>query len=770
MFNTKPLLMSQLNRLLLFSVLFLVGACSDNAGPTSPGSGETGTDDGTTYRLSVEAEPAEGGSVSPSAGELPEGTEIELTATPKEEWVFSEWSGDLGGSENPVTITVDSTIEITAFFERKTYPLSVNVEGQGVVSEQIVQQPLDTEYDSGTVVELTASPESGWHFQEWTGDAEGTDATVFITVDTQKSVTAHFTEFGGSEPDDPDDPDTTTCEESPDLSLLQPGDSETISFPDICSATLPEISEAIYRVALMSRENRGLGSSIPAISDTLLVTATTESEQIASFGETPIREGRQTTSARGSVLGPKVLERMKATAEAHRRLHEAARSRFDGVNIATSPISSFMQLQEDSLTEPDSARTFYASNPSEGNRLVIEAELRKTGDHLIFYQDKEITGTDDEVQNSDLDELFDYYNQHGKAVIDNTFGGLGPSVMAQNFADGPRPAYDIDDNGRILLLQIPEEKMISGAEAYVSACDRFPTEDNLSTSGNLYCTDSNEAEIVFMLSPDDYFSKGMLVHEAKHISSHGYAIYGNRAFNDSWIEEGTAEIAMELASRRASGLNDNERITYQELRPTTSSELLERYGMITVHTRAHGYLEASPEGSLYGTPTSLSENSHYYGASWLFHRYLADRYAEGDQDSFFLEMNTTEPGTTTIENSTGRSMPELLDEFLTAIQISGQDVWQHSDNRFESYDMADIEEGMASSQGSLGEWPWLYDSLPYQGASWKIDELLHGTPLLFEFQSSGNTPLTLTLERLQDGESTPVNDQDDLVLVITRIE
>lgn len=762
--------MYQLNRILLLSLVFLINACSDDGGPTSPESGDSGSSAGTAYTLSVEAEPEEGGAVSPSAGELPEGTEIELTATPTEEWVFTGWDGDLDGSRNPVTITVDSDLEITALFELKTYPLSVSVEGQGVVSEQVVQQTLDTEYDSGTVVELTASPESGWRFQEWTGDAEGTDATVLITVDTQKSVTAHFTESSGDEPGEPDDPDSTTCQESPDLTLLQPGETETVPFPDICSALLPEINGAVYRVSLMSRENRGLGSSIPMISDTLLVTAKTGSEQIASVGDFPTRTGRSPAPAYDPLLDPGVLERMESTAEAHRRLHEAERNRFDKISVTTTPVSPIITLMEDSLPEPDSARTFYASNPSEGNRLVIEAELRKTGDHLIYYQDKEITGTEDEVQDSDLDELFDYYSQHGKAIIENTFGGLGPSVMAQNFADGPRPAYDIDENGRILLLQIPEEKMISGAAAYVSFCDRLPKEENLATSSNLYCTDSNEAEIVFMLSPDDYFSKGMLVHEAKHISSHGYAIYGNRGFNDSWIEEGTAEIAMELSSRRASGLNDSERITYQEMWPATSSEFLERYGMITVHTRAHRYLEASPEGSLFGTPTSLSENSHYYGASWLFHRYLADTYADGEQDSFFMKMNTTAPGTTTIENNTGRSMQELLDGFLAAIQISGQNAWQHSNNRFESYDMADIEEGMASSQGNPGEWPWLYDSLPYQNASWEIDELLHGTPLLFEFQSSGNTSLNLVIERLMNGEPEPVNGQDDLVLVITRIE
>jgi len=50
------------------------------------------------------------------------------------------------------------------------------------------------EYESSVKVTLTASPASGYTFDHWTGDASGTSATVIITMDSNKDVTAYFAE------------------------------------------------------------------------------------------------------------------------------------------------------------------------------------------------------------------------------------------------------------------------------------------------------------------------------------------------------------------------------------------------------------------------------------------------------------------------------------------------------------------------------------------------------------------------------------------------
>ena len=41
-------------------------------------------------------------------------------------------------------------------------------------------------------VQLAAAPEAGWHFTGWSGDASGSNDTTTITMDSDKSVSAHF--------------------------------------------------------------------------------------------------------------------------------------------------------------------------------------------------------------------------------------------------------------------------------------------------------------------------------------------------------------------------------------------------------------------------------------------------------------------------------------------------------------------------------------------------------------------------------------------------
>ena len=111
------------------------------------------------------------------------GTELKLTAKPSAEWEFSSWKEDLEGTENPQTITIDNIKAVTAVFIKKKYALTIEVEGQGKVAEEVIKAGAATDYNSGTIVELTASTgEEGWEFKEWTGDLTGTDNPAQITV------------------------------------------------------------------------------------------------------------------------------------------------------------------------------------------------------------------------------------------------------------------------------------------------------------------------------------------------------------------------------------------------------------------------------------------------------------------------------------------------------------------------------------------------------------------------------------------------------------
>ncbi|MEM2129705.1 MAG: M14-type cytosolic carboxypeptidase, partial [Candidatus Bathyarchaeia archaeon] len=68
------------------------------------------------------------------------------------------------------------------------YTLTIYKVGQGTVSAD----PQKQYYKSGDTVTLTATPESGYTFQNWSGDLTGTNNPATIVVTRNMAVTAHF--------------------------------------------------------------------------------------------------------------------------------------------------------------------------------------------------------------------------------------------------------------------------------------------------------------------------------------------------------------------------------------------------------------------------------------------------------------------------------------------------------------------------------------------------------------------------------------------------
>ncbi|MDZ7808795.1 MAG: hypothetical protein U5K71_17050 [Gracilimonas sp.] len=166
--------------LLLLSFFVIFASCSDSSTEPTP-----------VYNLTTSAEPSEAGSVSPSSAEAEEGESIQVTANANEHWVFDRWQGDHTGTSNPANVTMNSDKDVTALFTKRDYPLTVNVDGGGSVQEEVVQT-RSTEYEHGTVVELTAVADEGWSFSHWEGNIEGSENPVTIEVDGEKTVTAVF--------------------------------------------------------------------------------------------------------------------------------------------------------------------------------------------------------------------------------------------------------------------------------------------------------------------------------------------------------------------------------------------------------------------------------------------------------------------------------------------------------------------------------------------------------------------------------------------------
>jgi parallel beta-helix repeat protein len=106
------------------------------------------------------------------------------------------WSDNSGTDSNGDGISdipyfIDATNQdnypLTSIFQEK-YALTYSTVGSGSISLN-VSDP----YVPGSVVELTATPSSGWRFLEWSGDLSGSgNPDTIIIIHSDKSVTATF--------------------------------------------------------------------------------------------------------------------------------------------------------------------------------------------------------------------------------------------------------------------------------------------------------------------------------------------------------------------------------------------------------------------------------------------------------------------------------------------------------------------------------------------------------------------------------------------------
>ena len=154
-----------------------------------------------TYDLTVSS--TEGGSViTPGEGVFTYGdaSVVGLAAEADEGYQFVEWSGDVDTVADvyaaSTTITMNGDYSITANFEEVPlvqYDLTTSSTEGGSVTE-----PGEGvfKYDGGAVVDLVATPDEGYQFDEWTGDlhtiVDMEAASTTITMNGDYSITANF--------------------------------------------------------------------------------------------------------------------------------------------------------------------------------------------------------------------------------------------------------------------------------------------------------------------------------------------------------------------------------------------------------------------------------------------------------------------------------------------------------------------------------------------------------------------------------------------------
>ena len=145
-----------------------------------------------TFEVIATAIPEEGGEIE-GDGVYTYGSECTLIATPYEAYNFLYWmdanEGEIVTEETEMTFTVTEEMEYEAYFELKTYEITVaanliaggTVEGAGT-------------YTHGSVCTLTATPDEIYSFVNWTqnGVEVSTDAEYTLTVTAGGDYVANF--------------------------------------------------------------------------------------------------------------------------------------------------------------------------------------------------------------------------------------------------------------------------------------------------------------------------------------------------------------------------------------------------------------------------------------------------------------------------------------------------------------------------------------------------------------------------------------------------
>jgi hypothetical protein len=144
-----------------------------------------------THDLTMAVDPVGGGTTDPAAGvhAYAYGSVVDITATPAVGYAFDHWSGDCTGS-GACQVTMNADKSVTAHFTVVTHDLTMAVDpvGGGTTDPAAGVHT----YAYGSVVDITATPAVGYEFNYWSGDCTGSGACQ-VTMDADKSVTAHFT-------------------------------------------------------------------------------------------------------------------------------------------------------------------------------------------------------------------------------------------------------------------------------------------------------------------------------------------------------------------------------------------------------------------------------------------------------------------------------------------------------------------------------------------------------------------------------------------------
>ena len=147
-----------------------------------------------TYTLTISA--TAGGTTNPAPGDhtYTEGTNVQATAIPDANYKFVHWEldGAYNGTNNPITVLMDTNHTLNAVFAVITYTLTITATAGGTTDPA----PGIYTYNAGFNVPVEALPSANYMFHHWLldGSPAGSANPINILMDSNHTLEAVFAE------------------------------------------------------------------------------------------------------------------------------------------------------------------------------------------------------------------------------------------------------------------------------------------------------------------------------------------------------------------------------------------------------------------------------------------------------------------------------------------------------------------------------------------------------------------------------------------------
>jgi hypothetical protein len=398
-------------------------------------------------------------------------------------------------------------------------------------------------------------------------------------------------------------------------------------------------------------------------------------------------------------------------------------------------------------------------------RAARSALLRGENDVMAIYQDS-VEMAVSPVKVEHVQRMLTYFATYGKEIVETYFGRLP----------------DVDGNGRVIVVLTSSPFSDDTVVAYVWA-------------GNYYaramCPASDEMEVIYLnparvrsMDRGEFVALGVLSHESQHLVSLFNRLARTRRRNSQtflshpvWIEEGRAELADEITSRRAwsllpGGPARTAKVGGTQLEQGLRSYRAETFGVALEGLRTIWYLSSQPNG-LAVTPQGAIDEANIRNGGWHFHRWLSDAYGRastspGADAALFRELtdSLTESGADGLRDVLGRSFDALFEEFVAAVMLHGSNA-SSSVGAFSTYDFLSLTTVLGTNPPGAYPWPVTtsgsgagalitrsFESARYAGAIGPTGVRIHdftsnGTGVGARLTVESTTPLRLVIVRLR---------------------